>query len=146
VWAKSTGYAELVEQIYKMGHKWGMRDFWLETVGAQNILKFYLEERNARELKPLYVNELPYDNSENAKINRIEALEPHFKNGQFWCHRSHVEFTSEYFSYPAGVVDVLDVLGYVPKTLEVIRRREVMEMIDRQRSDFSSRIVGPGGY
>jgi len=26
---------ELVEMIYKLGKKWGMRDFWLETVGAR---------------------------------------------------------------------------------------------------------------
>jgi hypothetical protein len=146
VWAEPTGYAELVEQIYKIGKKWGMRDFWLETVGAQNILKFYLEERNAREKNPLYVNELPYDNSENAKVNRIEALEPAFKNGQIWCHRSQKKFIEQYNSYPAGLVDVLDTLGYLPQTLEVIRRREVMEMMDKQRNDFTSRVVGPGGY
>jgi hypothetical protein len=146
VWAEATGYSELVEMIYKLGKKWGMRDFWLETVGAQNILKFYLDERNARETRPLYVNELPYDNSENAKVNRIESLEPAFKNGQIWCHRNQKKFIEEYNSYPAGLVDVLDVLGYLPGTLEVIRRREVMEMMDRQRDDFASRNVGSGGY
>jgi hypothetical protein len=146
VWAEATGYSELVEMIYKLGKKWGMRDFWLETVGAQNILKFYLDERNARETRPLYVNELPYDNSENAKVNRIESLEPAFKNGQIWCHRNQKKFIEEYNSYPAGLVDVLDVLGYLPGTLEVIRRREVMEMMDRQRNDFASRNCGSGGY
>jgi hypothetical protein len=146
IWAEATGYAELVEQIYKIGHHWFMRDFWLETVGAQNILKFYLEERNQREEKPLYVNELPYDNSENAKINRIEALEPAFKNGQIWCQRWQKKFTEEYNSYPAGLVDVLDVLGYLPGTLEMIRRRGVMEAMERQKQDFTSRVVGPGGY
>jgi len=66
--AEATGYSELVEMIYKLGKKWGMRDFWLETVGAQNILKFTWMSANAREKNPLYVNELPYDNSENAKV------------------------------------------------------------------------------
>jgi len=146
VWAEATGYSELVEMIYKLGKKWGMRDFWLETVGAQNILKFYLDERNAREARPLYVNELPYDNSENAKVNRIESLEPAFKNSQIWAHRSQKKFIEQYSSYPAGLVDVLDTLGYLPQTLEVIRRREVMEMMDKQRNDFTSRVVGPGGY
>jgi len=163
VWAEATGYSELVEMIYKLGKKWGMRDFWLETVGAQNILKFYLDERNARESRPLYVNELAYDNSDNAKINRIESLEPAFRNGQIWVYRpgkipdsgptssqrGQAKTVQEYNSYPAGLVDILDCMGYLPQTLEVIRRREVMEMMemmDKQRNDFTSRVVGPGGY
>lgn len=146
VWAEATGYSELVEQIYKIGRKWGMRDFWLETVGAQNILKFYLDERNRKESRPLYVNELPYDNSENAKQNRIEALEPAFKNNQIWCHRSMKKFIDQYSAYPAGLVDVLDTLGYLPQTLEVVRRKEVMQFISQQQEDFATRQVGAGGY
>lgn len=146
VWAEKTGYTDLVGNIYRMGKKWGLREMWLETVAAQDILKFYLEERNRVEPRPLYVNELKYDNSENAKKNRIEALEPIFKNNQFWCHSSHEEFLREYNAYPAGLVDVLDTIGYVPQTLEVIRRREVMEFVTSQREEFRNRNVGPGGY
>lgn len=147
VWAKPTQYSDLVNQIYKMARKWGMRDMWLETVAAQNLLKFYLEERNTRESRPVYVNELPYDNSANAKQNRIEALEPIFKNGQFWCHKTHTEFTREYNTYPASpTVDVLDCLGYLPSTLKHIGTREVLDWVKRQSEDFSARPVGPSGY
>jgi len=147
VWAQRPGYGDLVEQMYKMGHRWNMSDMWLETVAAQDLMKFHLEERNRKETRPIYVNELPYDNSENAKKNRIEALEPLFKNTQIWCHRSHVEFISEYDNYPASAtIDVLDTLGYVPQILSGVRSKETMEWATRQHDDFASRHVGAGGY
>jgi hypothetical protein len=147
VWAKPSPYSELCDMMYVKGRKWGLREVWLETVAAQNILKFYLEERNARESHPLYVNELAYDNSENAKKNRIEALEPIFRNGQFWCHRTHTEFLNEYNAYPAGrTVDVLDALGYAPQTFERIRRRELMQHIAQQNLQFRQRVVSMTGY
>lgn len=145
-WAEPCGYSELVENIYKIGRKWGMRDMWLETVAAQNLLKFYLDERNRKEARPIYCNELPYDNSENAKRNRIEALEPAFKNGQIWCHRSQTKFTGQYNSYPAGLIDVLDCMGYAPQTLENVRRKESMEFAIAQNEAFSSRNSGRTGY
>lgn len=146
VWAENCPYSKLVDEFYKIGHRWGMRDAYLETVAAQNLMKFYLDERNSRESRPIFVNELPYDNSENAKTNRIEALEPMFKNGQVWCHRSQKQFLSEYNSYPAGLKDVLDTLGYVPQTLSVVRGKEAMKWFGEQQENFASREVGPGGY
>jgi hypothetical protein len=94
------------------------------------------------------VNELPYDNSENAKKNRIEALEPLLRNGQIWSHRAHSKWTHQVSSYPAGLVDVLDSMGYVPKILDVgYSRRELVEFLSEQQSDFASRTTtGRGGY
>lgn len=147
VWAKRTPYSDLVNMIYKMGAKWGMREMWLEEVGAQDLLDFYITERNLREQRPLIVNELKYDNSENAKTNRIEALEPIFKTGQFWCHRTHSEFRNEYENYPASrTIDVLDTLGYLPQTLNQFDTRQVLEYVKRQREDFAARPVGQTGY
>jgi len=146
VWAEPTQYSDLVGKIYEMGRRWGMREMWLETVAAQNLMKFYLEERNMRETRPIQVNELPYDNSPNAKRNRIEVLEPMFKNGNFFCHRSQSAFLNEYNSYPAGLMDVLDTLGYVPQTFRVMNMRSAMEWFSRQRDTFASRPVGAGGY
>jgi len=146
VWAKNTGYSVLVDKYYEIGHRWGMREAYLETVAAQNLMKFYLDERNSREQRPIFVNELPYDNSENAKTNRIEAEEPMFKNGQFWCHRSQVEFINEYNSYPAGLKDVLDTLGYVPQTLNVLRDKSAMKWFSGQQEQFAARESGAGGY
>lgn len=146
LWAESTPYGELVEKIYKTGRRWRLNDFWLETVAAQNILKFHLEERNRREKFPLRVLELPLDNSENAKRNRIEALEPLFRNGQIWCHPSQEKFIHQFTSYPAGLVDTLDVLGYFPQTIDVVAKREIMEFLATQQENFANRGSGPAGY
>ena len=146
VWAEPSPYSELVEMIYKIARRWGMRDMWLETVAAQNLLKFYLDERNRHEQRPLFVNELRYDNSENAKVNRITALEPAFKNSQVWIHPSQYKLINQYMSYPAGLKDILDTLGYAAETLENVRRRDVMEWISAQQQQFSERRVGSAGY
>jgi len=139
VWAKPAPYSDLVGMMYKMAPKWGIGEAFLETVAAQNLLKFHIEEKNKMPgVRPLYIQELKYDNSENAKKNRIEAMEPTYRNGQFWCHRSHVEFHEEYDIYPAcSTVDVLDTIGYAPQTFEIIRRRELMEAVASQYDAFS---------
>lgn len=147
LWAEATGYSELVANIYKVAHRWQMRDFWLEEVAAQNILHFYLEERNVRESRALIVNALPYDNSENAKKNRIEALEPVLRNNQIWCHRSHEKWISQVASYPAGLVDVLDTCGYMLKITDVgMSNVELKGFLSTQYQDFQNRSSGAGGY
>jgi hypothetical protein len=146
VWAENTPYSTLVDKYYEIGHRWGMREAYLETVAAQNLMAFYLDERNLKETRPIRVNELQYDNSERAKENRIEALEPMFKNGQFWCHRAQSKFLDEYNSYPAGLKDVLDTLGYVPQTLSGMRDKGAQDWARRQAEQFASRDAGAGGY
>jgi hypothetical protein len=147
IYAKKEGYAALVDKMYEIGHRWNMSDMWLETVAAQNLMKFHIEERNRREKKPIYVNELPYDNSENAKKNRIEATEPLVKNNQVWLHRSMREFIDEYENYPASpTIDVLDTFGYVPQTLTGFRTKETLDWALEQADNFSNRSVGVGGY
>jgi hypothetical protein len=149
VWAKAAPYSDLVGKMYELSRKWGLYECWLETVGAQNLLKFHIEEKNRGLSRPLRVRELPYDNSENAKTNRIESMEPVYRNGNFWIHPSHTEFTSEYESYHARKttdVDVLDATGYLPQTFETLRRRSVMQMVRQREDDFRSRVVGATGY
>jgi len=147
VWANNSPYSVLVDKFYEIGHRWSMSDAWLETVAAQNLMAFHIAERNRREKRPISVNELPYDNSENAKKNRIEALEPLFKNGQVWVHRASDAFLREYNSYPASAtLDVLDTLGYVPGTLGGIRGAEATRWVADQRTAFAERAVGVSGY
>jgi hypothetical protein len=145
-WAEPSSYSDLVANIYKIGHRWGMRDMWLETVAAQNLLKFYLEERNMKEQKPLFVNELPYDNSENAKKNRIELIEPIMKNGQLYVHRSQTKLIGQVSAYPAGLIDILDTMGYAPQTLGGVRTRGASDWLSQQQQDFANRQSGAGGY
>ena len=144
IWAEAAPYSDLVGKMYSMADKWNLTEVFLETVAAQNLLKFHIEEKNKNMpvRNRLYVHELDYDNSENAKKNRIESMEPIYRNGQFWIHPSFTEFTEEYDVYPASpTIDVLDTAGYAPQCFEVIRRREVMEMAAKQFQDFKDRRV-----
>ena len=147
IWAKASPYSELLDELYKKCRRWAIREVWLEEVGAQNLLRLPIEMRNRTEPYPISVNELPYDNSDNAKKNRIEAMEPIYRNGQFWIHDSHVEFSGEYDVYPASeTVDVLDTIGYAPQLFDRIRRRELMQQIDERAYDFQNREAGVTGY
>jgi hypothetical protein len=151
LWAEGAPYSSLVDKMYDMAEKWGMSEVFLETVAAQNLLKFHLEQMNeirrTEGKRTLYVQELDYDNSENAKKNRIESMEPIYKNGQFFVHPAHKDFYAEYDVYPASAtIDVLDTIGYAPQTFQVIRRRELMEMAMRQQQEFKERRVGMAGY
>lgn len=158
LWAEATQYSDLVDMIYRTARRWQLAEFWLETVAAQNLLKFHIEERNEREDKlrqegkrghqSLRVQELPYDNSENAKKNRIEAIEPIARNGQIWVHDSNKKFIHQFTSYPSGLVDTLDTFGYIPKILDVgMSNKELMLFLRTQQADFESRqTTGAGGY
>lgn len=47
------------------------------------------------------------------KDMRIYGLEPYFKRGEFYVHRSHTNFKTEYMSFPRGQLrDILDALSF----------------------------------
>jgi hypothetical protein len=148
-WSNSCGYTEFVEEIYRMGEKWGLREAWLETVASQIYLKYYLDEKNNRVKRPLRFRELPKDNRANAKDRRIESLEPIFRNGNFWYHASQTNFRQEYASYYRGKmvdVDILDTIAYCPQLFDGIRRQNNISMLRQRAADFKERRVGTTGY
>jgi len=139
-------YGDVLDIVYKMAGPMGLSEFYLSRNAAQS-LKFYLDERNRRDKKQmLNVIELDSDDSESGQANRIEALQTLFKAKQFWCHPSFKEFFSEYETYPAGTLDVLDTLAQVPVTLDNVRRRDTLEWVAAQNEAFRNRNVGAGGY
>lgn len=148
-WAKSCGYTEFVEEIYRIAKKWSLRECWLETVAAQIYLKFYLDERNLREKRAIVFRELPKDTRANAKDIRIEALEPILRNGNFWIHQSHGQFRQEYISYYRGKkvdVDILDTISFAPQLYEVLRRKDVSQALRKREQDFRTRVTSVTGY
>lgn len=147
VWAKATGYGELVDKFYELAEKWGLRSAYMELVAAQNLMEFYIKEKNSRVKWPVHVIELPYDNSANAKKNRIEATEPLFRNFNVFCHRSQDAFISEYLAYPASTtVDVLDTFGYVPQTLDSTSNNDVISFLQKQNQTFRERRASITGW
>jgi hypothetical protein len=148
-WAKSCSYSEMCSELYHIAGLWGIREVWLETVAAQIILKFYLEELNHKQKKPLIFKELPKDTRANAKDIRIEALEPIVRNGNFWLHNSHGLFRHEYVSYYRGKrvdVDVIDTVSYSPQLYQYVRFKDVNQRLRQRAADFKERSVGLTGY
>jgi hypothetical protein len=146
VWAEKVSYGDLMDMMYKTAARWSLREFYLSPEAAANM-KFYLDERNRRDLKrALDVIELETDDSESAHSNRIEGLQTLFKEAKLWCHPSHKDFISEYDAYPAGAIDVLDTLSQVPKTLDNIRRRDALDWVAAQQRAFQDRNSGAAGY
>lgn len=150
VWAEACNYEKFITQIYEFAGKWKLNEFWLETVAAQRILKFYIDYRNKVEGRKLRVNELKIDTSANAKAKRIEALNPYFAEGQVWIRRTaHQDFVQEYGQYPNGrTVDILDTLAYGPQVWinRTANRDEVSQFIQRQIQNNPLAGVGIAGY
>lgn len=148
IYAENSSHADLVNKIYEYGEKWKIRTPHLETVGAQQWLKYHLdvENKNRRLLGKFYfyeIKEFKKDNSKDAKIHRIESLEPMFKRGEFWMLRNGQEkFINEYLEYPyAPTRDILDVLGYAPQLwdMESMDTKEITSFLEKNKQYFRNR-------
>lgn len=156
LYASNSSYADIVNKIFELGEKWKIREPWLETVGAQKWIKFHLEteSENRKKLgKWIFTrfNEFKKDNGKDAKIQRIEALEPMFVRGDFWCSRNGQEqFIKEYLEYPYSPTrDILDVIGYgVAHTINTgsLSDKEVNEAMRQSKNRFIARHSSSAGY
>lgn len=136
-WAKSCGYHEFIDEIYKAAATYHLREMWLETVAAQKYLKLYLDYKSSVTGINLRVNELKVDYSPNAKDNRIRAMNFIYAEGQFWCRRTvHQDFLLEYESFPYGLTkDILDTVAYVPQTLKRgMSEKDIYTFMQNQQS------------
>lgn len=155
LYAENSSHADLVAQLFKFGEKWKVREPWLETVGAQKWLKYHLEvmsELNRKMGKWQFrkFNEFKKDNSKDAKVQRIDALEPTFARGEFYCCRmGHEQFVKEYLEYPYSPTrDILDVLGYAHQAIntDALTDAEVNAILEANRKKFQRRRTGSTGY
>ena len=142
LWAASRSFDELFVNIWAMGTKWGLGEFWLETIAAQKILKFYIEYRNKVEQRHMSVRELKSQRSKNAKWDRIDALAPLFEQGKFYARHDQSAFLDEYYRYSHSTkhtVDILDCLGYAPQTFAPIRAKELLKLQEERKSRIMNR-------
>jgi hypothetical protein len=147
VWAKSSSYDELVDNIFRLGEMWNLREFWLEDIAAQRLLRYPVEYKNKVSKWRMTVKPLKTDRGANAKRTRIEALEPIFRDGRFWVRRDQSEFLDEYYDYPGGrTVDVLDCVGYAPQTWNAIHAKQILDIIRERRDKWTSRRNATTGY
>jgi hypothetical protein len=145
-WAGSTSYDELAVNIFKLAKMWALKECWIEAIAGQRLMRYPLQIREKIEgyhLTPRF--DLKTDRGANAKRDRIEALEPIFRQGQFWCRRDQGEFLDEYNGYPGfPTKDILDCLGYAPQTWNAIHAKRVMEKMRAHRDRWSARKTHTG--
>jgi hypothetical protein len=149
-WAEACNYHEFVRKIYELADKYKLNRFWLEVVGGQRYLKFYLDERNKLENRKLTVMPLKVDTSANAKRKRIDALNPFFAEGQVFVRReAHFNFIEEYKKYPNGkTLDILDTLSYGPEVWDgrVTTRSDIERFMQRQQASNPWENANYAGY
>lgn len=147
VWAKSSSYDALVDNIFEMGKLWNLNVFWLETIAAQRLLRYPIEYKNKVSDWHMRIEELKTDRGPNAKRTRIESLEPIFREGRFWVRRDQSAFLDEYYDYPGGrTVDVLDCLGYATQTWNAIHAKKILDIIKQRRDRWATSRKSITGY
>jgi hypothetical protein len=155
LYAENSSHEDIVNKLFEFGEKWKIRNPWLETVGAQKWLKYHLEvltQLKKKDGKWTFdeIQEFKKDNGKDAKIQRIDALEPMFARGELYLLRNgHEQFVKEYSEYPYSPnKDILDVLGYAAQTFntELLTDKEVSSIIKRNEYKFRSRKSGVMGY
>lgn len=146
VWARSASADELVRNLFRLGRMWGISEYWLEKVAAQQYLRYPIEYRSKVENFTMRKNDLIGERSPNAKRNRIEGLEPLFRNGQIWVRHDQNEFLDEYAAYPgAPTLDVLDALAYSPQAWNAFHARHILDIVRQHRERHNAR-KGYTGY
>lgn len=145
-WIKRAPTNAILDEIWKQNDKWKPEVFSIEANGLQKMLKYWIDERTERE--PDKYSEIPYrgyiPHGAKDDESRIMGLQPLFKAGQIWMHRSQVELIEEYESFPRGLVDGLDCLAqglevwdtYVPTS------DDSFEAIESEMRHQRSRVTG----
>lgn len=141
LWAKSSSADDLVVNIYKLAKMWGLPEGWCEGIAGQRYLRYPVEYRSKLENYKFKLRfDLKTDRGANSKRDRIESLEPIYRNGQFYCRHDQSEFLDEYYGYPGyPTKDVLDALGYAPQTWNTVHSRRVQDIIRQRRDRFATR-------
>lgn len=148
-WAESSSYEDLVNKYFELAIKWKLRKGYLETVAAQNLLKFHLDYVKANKgLAWFQIEPLKTDRAENAKAARIESMDPFYDGNRFWCNRHDINFIDEFRKYPVGrTLDILDTIGYAPQTWGgVANSADIQALVTKwnQNNPFAPNIVQGG--
>jgi hypothetical protein len=145
LFSEDCSYSDLVAKLYRTAERWKLSDFWMGQT-ANEILAWYLAQRDRFEKNKLTVNEFPDDDTQAGMKNRIESLEPLFRDHKFWTHPSQKKFIEQYENYPAGALDTLDALGNLTTTLDIGDSKAAAKFMREQEEAFANRNGGDGGY
>lgn len=102
----------LISEIIRQNEFWMPEVFSIEANGLQGMVKFWLDERVEREGR-VGVPYQPYipKGPKTESDRRIRGLQPLWRAGHIYTHRSQVELHSEYAAWPRGSADGLDSLA-----------------------------------
>lgn len=112
---KGLGMFDLAHRVVEFYLKYRPRYVFVETIVYQRAFMEGLEqvarERGCPELLGA-VQEIK-SHAGKSKDFRIYGLEPYFKSGRFYVHRSHTDFIQEYNTFPRGALrDLLDATSF----------------------------------
>lgn len=112
---RGLGMYDLAHRIVEAYVRWRPRKVFIETVVYQRALiealRKVADERGVRDLVGA-VEEIR-SHKGASKDFRIYGLEPFFKRGTFYVHRSQTRFIEEYTSFPLGNLrDTLDAISF----------------------------------
>lgn len=116
---RGLGVYDVAHRVVEMYLKWRPRKIFIETVVYQRalmeVLRVVAQERGVRDVMGA-VEEIK-SHKGASKDFRIYGLEPFFKRGTFYIHRSHRNFIDEYSSFPLGNLrDTLDAISFQPES------------------------------
>jgi predicted phage terminase large subunit-like protein len=114
--------------------------FWIESVGYQAALRYFVVEEQRRRRVFFNIEELKH--AKTSKANRIEALIPLYKAGMIY-HREHMkEYEAQLLSFPFGAHDdMIDCASFFPEvadatTIEVTQKEaDKLKKQARERFD-----------
>jgi phage terminase large subunit-like protein len=112
---KGLGMFDLAQKVVDFYVRYRPRRIFIETIAYQaafiEALAQAARERGVPDLMS-HVEEIK-SHGKQRKDMRIYGLEPFFKRGLFYAHKSHTNFLQEYASFPRGALrDVLDSLSF----------------------------------
>lgn len=110
-WIRQAPTNIIIDELYRQNEAWDPQIFSIEANGLQKMLRYWIDERAAREgLIPI-----PYEpfNPEGDKHGerRIKGLQPLFRAGQIWMQNGFSNLIEEYLAWPRGAQDGMDALS-----------------------------------
>ena len=124
-WTDRVGATDLAQQIIEFHHRYNPYRIVIETVVYQqalcDVLELIAKQQNVSGALPIYEHKT---GSQTRKDIRIRGLEPYFKKGLFYYHKSQTEFYNEYCNFPnIKFRDILDALSFQRDVWERLANR-----------------------